>query len=73
MTDELLNQSNKKSNMYREWKYFTDINQYNGRRINFKTYEKIIKKNIENAKHIFYHIVFKSYKTDMKKNLEYDK
>ena len=53
--------------MYREWKSFTDINQYNGRRINFKTYEKIIKKNIENAKHIFHHNVFKSCKTDMKK------
>ena len=71
MTDELLNQIKKISNMYREWKTSTDINQYNGRRINFKTYEQIIKKNIENAKHIFYHIVFKSYKTDniMEKNL----
>ena len=53
--------------MYREWKYSTDINQSNARRINFKTYEIIIKKNIENAKHIFYHNVFKSYKTNMKK------
>ena len=53
--------------MYREWKSSTDINQYNGRRINFKTYEKITKKNIENAKHIFYHNVFKSCKTDMEK------
>ena len=66
MTDELLNQINQKNNMYREWKSSTDINQYNGRGINFQTYEKIIKKNIENAKHIFYHNVFKSYKTDMK-------
>ena len=67
MTDELLNQINKQKNMYCEWKCSTDINQYNGRRINFKTYEKIIKKNMENAKHIFYHNVFKFYKTDMKK------
>ena len=29
--------------------------------------KKIIKKNIGNAKHIFYHNVFKSYKTYMKK------
>ena len=43
MTDELLNQINKK-NMYREWKSSTDINLYNGRRINFKTYEKFSRK-----------------------------
>ena len=53
--------------MYREWKSSNDINQYNGRRIHFKNYEKNFKKNIENAKHIFYHNVFKSHKTDMKK------
>ena len=57
MTDELLNQINKK-NMYSEWKSSTDINQCNGRRISLKNFEKIIKKNIENAKHIFYHNVF---------------
>ena len=54
--------------MYREWKSSTDFNQYNGRRINFKTYEQIFKKNIEHPNHNIFHSVFRSYKPDMKKN-----
>ena len=41
MTDKLLNQINHNNRLYREWKSPTDINQYNGRKIHFKTSEFI--------------------------------
>ena len=50
MTSELLNQINLKNDMYVEWKsQSTSIDIYNSRKINFKTFERIVKKNIDNA------------------------
>ena len=46
MTSELLNQINLKNDMYVEWKsQSTSIDIYNSRKINFKTFERIVNKN----------------------------
>ena len=51
MTRELLDQINLKNNMYVEWKsQSTSIDIYNSRKINFKTFERIVKKNIDTTK-----------------------
>ena len=50
MTSELLNQINLKNDMYVEWKsQSTSIDMYNSRKINFKTFERIVNKNIDTA------------------------
>ena len=51
MTSELLNQINLKYDMYVEWKSLsTSIDNYNSWKINFKTFEGIVNKNIDTAK-----------------------
>ena len=51
MTSELLNQINLKNDMYVEWKsQSTSIDIYNSRKINFKTFERIVNKNIDTTK-----------------------
>ena len=51
---ELLNQINLKNNMYVEWKsQSTSIDIYNSRKINFKTFERIVNTNIDTAKKIY--------------------
>ena len=53
MTSELLNQINLKNDMYVEWKsQSTSIDIYNSRKINFKTFERIVDKNIGTTKKI---------------------
>ena len=68
ITSELLNQINLKNDMYVEWKsQSTSIDIYNSRKINFKTFERIVNKNIDTAKKKFYHDTFNSYKNNIKK------
>ena len=51
MASELLNQINLKNDMYVEWKsQSTSIDIYNSRKINFKTFERIVNKNIDTTK-----------------------
>ena len=53
MTSELLNQINLKNGMYVEWKsQSTSIDIYNSRKIIFKTFERIVNKNIDTTKKI---------------------
>ena len=53
MTSELLSQINFKNDIYVEWKsQSTSTDIYNSRKINFKTFERIVNKNIETAKTI---------------------
>ena len=53
--------------MYVEWKsQSTSIDIYNSRKINFKTFERIVNKNIHCPKK-FYHDTFNSYKNNIKK------
>ena len=45
MTNELLNTIHLKNNMYVKWKFkSTSIDMYNSRKINFKTFERIVNK-----------------------------
>ena len=68
MTNELLNQINLKNDMYVNWKsQSATVEIYNSRKINFKTYERIVNKNIDLAKKKYYHDTFYSYKNNMKK------
>ena len=51
MTSENLKQISLKNGMYVEWKSLsTSIDIYNCRKINLKTFERIVNQNIENAK-----------------------
>ena len=50
MTDELLNQIKRKNDMYVDWKYKSKSVDNNTRKTNFKTYERIVNKNIQEAK-----------------------
>ena len=63
MTDDLLTLVNKKD-LYKEWKSTNDIVEYNRKKINFKTFDKIIDKNIEETKKIYYHSTFSAYKNN---------
>ena len=67
MTDDLLTLVNRKNDLYKEWKSTNDIVEYNRKKINFKTFDKIIDKNIEEAKKIYYHTTFSAYKNNLKK------
>ena len=59
MTDELLNKINRKK-MYVDWKYNSkSVDIYNTRQTNFKTYEKNVNKNIQEAKTVYYINSFK--------------
>ena len=65
---ELLNQINLKNDMYVEWKsQSTSIDIYNSRKINFKTFERIVNKNIDTTKIVLYHGTFNSFKNNIKK------
>ena len=69
MTDELLNQINRKNDMYVDWKYKSkSVDIYNTRKTNFKTYERIVNKNIQEAKRVYYFNSFKNFKTNIKKH-----
>ena len=68
MTSKLLNQIKLKNDMYVEWKsQSTSIDIYKSSNINFKTFERIVNKNIDTAKNIVYHDTFNSYKNNIKK------
>ena len=68
MTNELLNQINQKNDMYVDWKTkSTTVEIYNNKKINFKTFERIVNTNIEETKKNYYHNTFRNYKNNMKK------
>ena len=70
MTDDILTLV--KKDLYKEWKSTNDIVEYNRKKMNFKTFDKIIYTNIEEAKKIYHHTTFSAYKNNLKKNLGYD-
>ncbi len=68
MTDELLTLIKRKNSMYIDWKTNSrSIDDYNNKKINFKTFDKIVDEQKEDVKHKFYHATFNNYKTNMKK------
>ena len=67
MNRELLTLINKKNDKYRDWKSTNNNVEYEVKKINFKTFEKIVKDNIRAAKQEYYFKTFTSQKNDMKK------
>ena len=67
MNRELLTLINKKNDKYRDWKSTNNNDEYEVKKINFKTFEKIVKDNIRAAKLEYYFKTFTSQKNDMKK------
>ena len=68
MTKELLQEIVTKNKMYVTWKT-TSVDHINYEQIKqrFKSYEKIVKKNIKEAKQRYFDQIFTAYKNDMKK------
>ena len=66
MNKELLTLINKKNDKYRDWKSTNNDVEYEVKKINFKTFEKIVK-DIRAAKREYYFKTFTSQKNDMKK------
>ena len=67
MTNDLLVHINKKNDMYRNWKSTINNEEYENKKVNFKTYDRIVSDGIQNAKHQYYFNTFVSHKNDMKK------
>ena len=68
MTNELLLMVNRKNKLYVDWKRSAKHSEnYNGKKVNFKTYEQIVDNEIVQAKKIYYSNVFHMYKSSMKK------
>ena len=68
MTNEILQEIVAKNKMYVTWKTtpVTHIN-YENIKQRFKSYEKIVKKDIKEAKQRYFDQIFTAYKSDMKK------
>ena len=66
MTNELLQQISKKNYMYVDWKTKKKTEMYNNKKINFKTFEKIVNINIAETKRTYYHKTFRNYKNNVK-------
>ena len=65
MTNELLQQINKKIYMYVDWKTkSTTTEMYNNKKINLKTFENIDNINIAETKRTYYHNTFGNYKNN---------
>ena len=67
MNRELLILINKKNDKYRDWKSTNNDVEYEVKKINFKTFERIVKENIRAAKREYYFKTFTAQKRDMKK------
>ena len=67
MNKNLLALVNKKNDKYRDWKSTNNDIEYEIKKINFKTFEKIVKDDIKVAKREYYFKMFTSYKNNLKK------
>ena len=67
MTNDLLVLINKKNDMYRNWKSTVNDEEYENKKVNFKTYDRIVSDGMQNAKHQYYFNTFISQKNNMKK------
>ena len=70
MNKNLLALVNKKNDKYRDWKSTNNDIEYEIKKINFKTFEKIVKEDIKVAKREYYFKTFTSYKKLFEENLE---
>ena len=67
MNKELLTLINKKNDQYRDWKSTNNDIEYETKKINFKTFERIVKENIKEAKRDYYFKTFTAHKNDLRK------
>ena len=67
MNKELSTLINKKNDKYRDWKSTNNDIEYETKKINFKTFERIVKKNIKEAKGDYYFKTFTAHKNDLRK------
>ena len=67
MTNNLLANINRKNDMYREWKSTSNNDEYENKKINFKTFDKIVTEEIKKAKRQYFFNTFTSHKNSMKK------
>ena len=67
MNRELLSLVNKKNDKYRDWKSTNNDFEYEIKKNNFKTFERIVKENIKAAKREYYFKTFTAQKNDMRK------
>ena len=68
MTNNLLVHINRKNDMYRDWKSTRNNDEYENKKNNFKTYDKLVTEEIQNAKHQYYFNTFTSHKNNIKKH-----
>ena len=68
MTNNLLPHINRKNDMYREWKSASNNEEYENKKINFKTFDIIVTEEIKNAKHQYYFATFTSHKNNIKEH-----
>ena len=66
MTDDLLKLVNGKNDLYQDWKSTSDNVEYERKKVNFKTYDRIVNQNIRDAKNLYYFNTFTEQKNDMK-------
>ena len=67
MTDNILKLVNKKADMYTDWKSTNNNYDFIRKKINFKTFEKIVDQEIKDAKNKYYFETFMAQRNDMKK------
>ena len=54
MTNELLTLINRKNDLYREWKSTSNDIEYESKKVNFKTFEKIVHDEIKLSQNRYY-------------------
>ena len=67
MNKNLLDLVNKKIDKYRDWKSTNNDIEYEIKKVNFKTFEKIVKEDIKVAKRDYYFKTFTANKNNLKK------
>ena len=70
MNKELLTLINKKNDKYRDWKSRNNDIEYEIKKVNFKTIERIVKENIKEAKRDYYFKTFTAHKNNLRKTID---
>ena len=68
MTNDILVFINKKNDMYQNWKSTVNDEEYENKKGNIKTCDRIVSDGIQNAKHQYYFNTFIFHKNNMKKH-----
>ena len=67
MNKELLILINEKNDKYCDWKCTSNDTEYEIKKVNFKTFKRIVKENIKEAKRDYYFKTFTAHKNDLRK------